>query len=300
MGDDLSAFFAKKAQKSKEKKKKGIIKIDDVGNQLERKVRKQEQEDLEEQEREQLELADDRFLRSQENEDSEWLEFTDTKNRLADVRVRDMDYTEQTEEEIAEEKAASEHIKTWKIESKDDKDGNDENLIKPVVQKQPAVYRPPTLRTVQKKAQLDLTNDEMFPSLANADKIAKELEEKKKQEEEQRKKNPVAYQKEENFVDAPASQRYTPRERGDRDQNSERPRYQPPGDRDRDGFTEVRQKREPPPTSRADEADTWRRASGPAVQKPAEPQREAPREEVKPAAPKPGSYVPPHMRNRQT
>jgi hypothetical protein len=41
MGDDLSAFFAKKAQKSKEKKKKGIIKIDDVGNQLERKVRKQ-------------------------------------------------------------------------------------------------------------------------------------------------------------------------------------------------------------------------------------------------------------------
>jgi hypothetical protein len=56
-------------------------------------------------------------LRSQENEDSEWLEFTDTKNRLADVRVRDMDYTEQTEEEIAEEKAASEHIKTWKIES---------------------------------------------------------------------------------------------------------------------------------------------------------------------------------------
>lgn len=39
----------------------------------------------------------------------------------------------------------------------------------------------------QKKAALDLNNEEMFPSIANADKIAKELEEKKKQEEEKKK-----------------------------------------------------------------------------------------------------------------
>lgn len=60
-------------------------------------------------------MADDRFLRAQENEDSEWLEFSDTKNRLADVRVRDMDFNEQNEEEIGEEKSAAEHIKTWNI-----------------------------------------------------------------------------------------------------------------------------------------------------------------------------------------
>lgn len=40
MGDDLNAFFAKKAQKNKDKKKKkGIISLEDVGQQLERKVK---------------------------------------------------------------------------------------------------------------------------------------------------------------------------------------------------------------------------------------------------------------------
>lgn len=40
MADDLSQFFAKKTQKSKEKKK-GVIKLDTVGQQLERKVKLQ-------------------------------------------------------------------------------------------------------------------------------------------------------------------------------------------------------------------------------------------------------------------
>lgn len=37
MGDDLSAFFAKKAQKKDRKKK--AVNLDDVGQQLERKVK---------------------------------------------------------------------------------------------------------------------------------------------------------------------------------------------------------------------------------------------------------------------
>lgn len=185
-------------------------------------------------------------------------------------------------------------------------------------------------RTVQKKAQLDLNNDEMFPSLANADKIAKELEEKKKQEEEQRKKyefqnsyrkskfsrenapshinkmgvrveksifhnknslfiafrNPAAFQKEESFVEAPTQQKYIPR----RDQSDRENQPRGPRTTDRDGFTEVRRK-DPPPASRADEVDTWRSARS-AVQKPAEP---APATAAAPP-PKPGAYVPPHLR----
>ena len=62
---------------------------------------------------------------------------------------------------------------------------NEEDQLKPAYTK-PALYRPRLLR-VQKKA-IDLQSEEMFPSLANADKVAKELEEKKKVEEEQRRK----------------------------------------------------------------------------------------------------------------
>lgn len=40
MSDDLSAFFAKKANKNKDKKKKkGMVSLEDVGQQLERKVK---------------------------------------------------------------------------------------------------------------------------------------------------------------------------------------------------------------------------------------------------------------------
>ena len=39
MADDLEAFFAKKKQKSKDRKKKGVVNLDDVGQQLERKAK---------------------------------------------------------------------------------------------------------------------------------------------------------------------------------------------------------------------------------------------------------------------
>ncbi len=41
MSDDLSSFFAKKSQRAIEKKKKGVVKIDEVGHQLERKAKRQ-------------------------------------------------------------------------------------------------------------------------------------------------------------------------------------------------------------------------------------------------------------------
>lgn len=41
MADDLSQFFAKKAAKSKDRKKKVKVSVDDVGQVLERKAKRQ-------------------------------------------------------------------------------------------------------------------------------------------------------------------------------------------------------------------------------------------------------------------
>lgn len=97
------------------------------------------------------------------------------------------------------------------------------------------------------------------------------------------------FQKEENFIEAPAPRQERPRFTEARDREPAR---------DRDGFTEVRRK-EPPAESRADMADTWRNKTASVQRPPLErkPVEESSKEEKTPA-PKPGSYVPPHLRNR--
>ena len=61
-------------------------------------------------------------MRSQENEDSEWLAFT--SDSLTDAKFRDhvhlnldMELTDIIEEKAEDEKPAVEHVKAWKIES---------------------------------------------------------------------------------------------------------------------------------------------------------------------------------------
>jgi len=91
MDDDLAAFFAKKSTKNKDRKKKGgIINIEDVGQQLERKAKIQELGEYEDEDQELIRLTKsniDSVKPGQDTEDSEWIDFSDKPN-LTDFALR--------------------------------------------------------------------------------------------------------------------------------------------------------------------------------------------------------------------
>ncbi|KAE9554478.1 hypothetical protein FO519_002289 [Halicephalobus sp. NKZ332] len=173
---DLSAFFAKKSQKSKDRKKK--VNVGDIAKQLERTARIHERAEREEAERQ---LRDDHHVNNApKNEDSEWLEDADDDltSKLEEIGIKGMDVSELTdEEEEEEEKGEVEPAKTWNFDQNGTavKESERAEDVAPVKTK----YVPPVNRfggaRRGNQAPLDLKNEEMFPSIANADKIEKEM-----------------------------------------------------------------------------------------------------------------------------
>ncbi|VDN35763.1 unnamed protein product [Gongylonema pulchrum] len=81
MADDLSQFFAKKSAKVKDRKKKVKLSVDEVGQVLERKAKRQEERDREDEEEERR-AQDDAAFFEKHPEDSEWLEYKDTNKSV--------------------------------------------------------------------------------------------------------------------------------------------------------------------------------------------------------------------------
>ncbi|VDN57997.1 unnamed protein product [Dracunculus medinensis] len=183
MADDLTQFLAKKAAKSREKKKK--LKVEDVGNVLDRKAKKQEENDRTNEEEERRIQNDEAFFEKR-LEDSEWLDFRDTNKEISleELGIRDMNLTEQVEEALEEEKTiAAEAPKTWNT-SMEPKESNEIPLILP---QKPAIYRPKhiQLATANRTGPVININDqEMFPTFEAAEKM-----EKLRKDDDKKKKN---------------------------------------------------------------------------------------------------------------
>uniref|UniRef100_A0A914DPJ6 Uncharacterized protein n=1 Tax=Acrobeloides nanus TaxID=290746 RepID=A0A914DPJ6_9BILA len=153
--EDLTAFFAKKARKSNEKKK-GIISLEKIGHRLE----KIEDEELELNAQVEQVLAVEQFLKSHENEDSEWLEYTNSNPMLAeDKKYAEMESTD-SEAEDEKENAANQQAKTW----------NTTNVKPASVKLSSRKYVPPTKRE----------NTFDYPTFEDAIKLEQKKKEEKK------------------------------------------------------------------------------------------------------------------------
>lgn len=267
--EDLAAFFAKK--KAKDGKKKKVVNIDEVGAQLERKAKIQEQWDREEEERSKQELADEAFIKGQDNEDSEWIDATEVTQKI-NTAVKDMSLNDNAEDEDEEEQnvVVNEPGKTWNI-GVEKQEKEEPEPTKPVKAAAPAKYVPPSQKRQHgnpRTTQLDMNNEELFPSLAAAAKIEKE--EKAQVDEKKKTQNPWG-KPEEPSIRAPAPQS--------------------------NDVLSQQQAAPPTETPQAPAGDVWRRKE-PANAPAAEPPRQTAAEEAAAGAPKPGAYVPPHLRNR--
>jgi hypothetical protein len=170
MPDELDNFFAKK--KSKDKRKKNALHVGDIGEYLDQTNRNLEL--IEREEKEYLQRHNDNAKEGENGEeDSEWLEAAPEENmstRMAEIGIKEMDASELTEEEDEQEaKVENIAVKTWK------------NPVETPAETTPRYtiatsrkYVPPVARSNRRAgADLDLKNEEMFPSIANADKIEK-------------------------------------------------------------------------------------------------------------------------------
>ncbi|KAL4001679.1 hypothetical protein ACH3XW_0265 [Acanthocheilonema viteae] len=185
MDDDLLQFFAKKSAKVKDKKKKVKLSVDEVGQVLERKAKRQEERDREDEEEERR-AHDDAAFFDKRPEDSEWLEYKDTNKEIAleELGIRDMNLTEQTEEALEDEKVATnEAPKTWSIAEKKES----EEIILPVPKKQTTgVWKPRCLmQNIARAGAVPNINDQdLFPTFEAAEKI-----EKLKKDDEKKRRN---------------------------------------------------------------------------------------------------------------
>uniref|UniRef100_A0A915PGH8 Uncharacterized protein n=1 Tax=Setaria digitata TaxID=48799 RepID=A0A915PGH8_9BILA len=185
MGDDLLQFFAKKSAKVKDKKKKVKLSVDEVGQVLERKAKRQEERDREDEEEERR-AQDDAAFFDKRPEDSEWLEYKDTNKEIAleELGIRDMNLTEQAEEALEDEKAATnEAPKTWSTAEKKES----EEVVLPVPKKQTTgVWKPRCLmQNIARAGAVPNINDqEVFPTFEAAEKI-----EKLKKDDEKKRRN---------------------------------------------------------------------------------------------------------------
>uniref|UniRef100_A0AC34GNV6 Uncharacterized protein n=1 Tax=Panagrolaimus sp. ES5 TaxID=591445 RepID=A0AC34GNV6_9BILA len=169
MPDELDNFFAKK--KNKDKKKKNVLHVGDIAEYLDHTNRNLEL--LEHEEKEQRHNEKEAKEGENKEEDSEWLEAPeeDISTKFAEIGIKDMDASELTEdEEEHEAKVENSATKTWK---------NAAVAVDPSETPQYTIttskkYVPPVGRTSRRAgAEFDLKNEEMFPSIANADKIEK-------------------------------------------------------------------------------------------------------------------------------
>ncbi|KAK6745498.1 hypothetical protein RB195_011926 [Necator americanus] len=190
MSDDLSAFFAKK----KDKKKKNVVKMEDVGHILELKVKRQEENDQLQADAEARVAEDGEFqvrargnstaAGTQSGEESEWIDYTDTnQGRLEGLKIKDMgadsgDIAEEEHIDDEDQKAHTESVRTWgQVEKKEEDHQNDDHFAN---LKQKTAYVIPSQRQggIRTSAQkVDISNNEMFPSLADASKIEKDKKE---------------------------------------------------------------------------------------------------------------------------
>ncbi|MFH4984273.1 hypothetical protein AB6A40_010982 [Gnathostoma spinigerum] len=184
MGDDLSQFFAKKSAKSKERRKKIAVNVDEVGEVLERRAKRQEERDHENAEEEKR-IQEDAAFFEKRAEDSEWLEYKDSNKeiRLEGLAIRDMNLTEQIEETSEDEKAVPlEAAKTWSsVEPKEAAEVTPETQSEPIRPAKAAIWKPPALRgnasnrnwSGGNTAVPDIKNETVFPSFAEANEMEK-------------------------------------------------------------------------------------------------------------------------------
>ncbi|GMR38710.1 hypothetical protein PMAYCL1PPCAC_08905 [Pristionchus mayeri] len=194
---DLDSFFAKK----KDKNKKSVVKVDDVGSLLERKAKKQEEREREE--AEDLKNGDD----DGSQEESEWLDYeTNTNNRVASarsaqqshklvliinismvyaclcrvdgLRIKDMgleDTDEETPEAVEEEKdVVKEVTKTWRTIEKSETAPELIPAASEFAANKPSRYVAPSMRGANVGGRsISVTRQEMFTTFAAAEQMEK-------------------------------------------------------------------------------------------------------------------------------
>lgn len=168
MPDELDNFFAKK--KNKDKKKKNALHVGEIAEYLDQTNRNIEV--IEREEKEYLQRHNEKELKDGENgeEESEWLEAPEEEIAFAEIGIKEMDVSELTDDE-EEQEAKVENVatKTWKNPVEVKPEATPEYTIATTKK-----YVPPVGRTARRtNAEFDLKNEEMFPSIANADKIEK-------------------------------------------------------------------------------------------------------------------------------
>ncbi|CAI2349547.1 unnamed protein product [Caenorhabditis sp. 36 PRJEB53466] len=192
MSDDLSAFFAKK----KDKKKKTAVKIEDVGQVLERRAKRQEEYEQEHEEAPEKRIEEERPTNTAE--DSEWIEYGDSnQGRLEGLKIKDMgleNEDDQVNNDEPEDREVHE-AKTWgQVNSEKKAAGEESDQAVTISDKaMAAAYKPPAMRKYQPPsaggggyrsraapANFDMSNDAAFPSLADASKIEKVKKEESK------------------------------------------------------------------------------------------------------------------------
>ncbi|CAP38099.2 Protein CBG21101 [Caenorhabditis briggsae] len=179
MSDDLSAFFAKK----KDKKKKTAVKIEEVGQALERRAKRQEEYEHEPEEQVEKRGQEEEKAQSQ-TEESEWIEYGESQGRLEGLRIKDMGLeSEQDQVNVEEHEDREAHeTKTWGQVSSEKKASEETEQAVTISDKaMAAAYKPPALRKTTggvyrprgPAANFDMSSDAAFPSLADASKIEK-------------------------------------------------------------------------------------------------------------------------------
>nr|CAD2194142.1 unnamed protein product [Meloidogyne enterolobii] len=198
--NELDSFFAKKAKKAK---KKGVIRLQEVAEQLELRARIQDELDENETKNETEPTTTKISSNNNDNEDSEWLDFDDKPilpsviKEMADVDI---------ELEEAEMRSSVEPVKTWNLNNNE----NIDVMPLPVTPKKEKYEPKAAARAQNKQNPLDLKNEMLFPSLSDAPKIEqilkKEDEENRLREIEEKKEKQL---KEEKLLKQ--QQRYVPR-----------------------------------------------------------------------------------------
>uniref|UniRef100_A0A183BW28 Clathrin light chain n=1 Tax=Globodera pallida TaxID=36090 RepID=A0A183BW28_GLOPA len=159
---DLDAFFAKKSNKGK---KKGVIKLQEISDQLERRAMEQKDE-TEDTENKVSEDPNNKNRPTNENsEDLEWLGFDDTPTAPLAIKEMADSYVESEDEE---KRTSAEPARTWKTNNEEAVDTELE-----VVKNEPAKY----VVKAKKAARLDLNSEEMFPSIEKAPEVEQKLKE---------------------------------------------------------------------------------------------------------------------------
>lgn len=171
--------------------------MEDVGHILELKVKRQEENDQLQMDAESRNVDETEFqMRTRGNsttggatsgEESEWIDYTDTnQGRLEGLRIKDMgaesgDIVEDDHADDDDQKVQAESVRTWgQVEKKEDDHQNDEQFA---TFRRKSTYVIPAQRQSQgmrASQKVDISNNEMFPSLADASKIEKDKKEEAK------------------------------------------------------------------------------------------------------------------------